>query len=103
MWTSHPFASQSAPHAHLGSTVLKHSVPLTPGCMRVLCSHQQARAIIDAHLPDTGALLLRNLPVTNPEACESFVRGLDYQHMAYEPMGAPRKKVCHCASLPCFC
>lgn len=53
----------------------------------------QARPVIDQALQETGAVLLRGLLITNPEACEAFVDGLDYTHMSYQPFLGVRKKV----------
>jgi hypothetical protein len=91
--------------AHTRSTAVRSFAPLKPGCglhHARLVLLQQARATIDAHLLETGALLLRNLPVTTPEACESFVRGLNYQHMAYEPGGGTTQEGAWCSKLSCY-
>ena len=55
------------------------------------CGHG-ARQLIDQHLPRCEAMLLQNLPLSNPEACAVFVDGLGYSHMSFEPPGAGRAK-----------
>lgn len=57
--------------------------------------YPQARPIVDDCLAETGALLLRGLPLATPEAVEAFFDGLGYSQMPYEPFASRRKKVGH--------
>lgn len=56
--------------------------------------------MFDGHLQESGAILLRGLPITSGDACEAFVSGLGYSLQAYEPYGGVRQKVCVPSTAP---